>query len=80
MNTVETEITAYQKHLPELERQHMGKWVLFQNSTLQGAYDHFEEAAEQAVTKFGRGPYLIRQVGKHSSTLPASVLFRATYA
>lgn len=63
----------------ELEEKHMGKWVLFHSDALVGVYESFESTAQDAVQRFGRGPYLIRQVGASSLTLPASVMYRPVY-
>ena len=76
MSTLETEIEAYEKRLAELEKVYLGKFVVFKGDELVGAWDTINAAATQAVARFGRGPYLIRQVGAPPSTLPASVLFR----
>jgi Family of unknown function (DUF5678) len=72
---VQTEIAAYTKMQVELESKYMGKWVLFHNQALVSVYETFEEAAREAVLKFGRGPYLIRQVGASPITLPASLMY-----
>jgi hypothetical protein len=58
----------------------MGRWVLVHDQVIVGIFDSFEAAAEQAVQKFGRGLYLIRQVGAPPTTLPASVMYRPVHA
>jgi hypothetical protein len=75
MAQLDTEIAAYDAKRQELEASHMGKWVVIHDRELIGIYDSFETAAENAVQKFGRGPYLIRQVGAPPVTLPASVMY-----
>jgi hypothetical protein len=75
MADVKSDIAAYTKMQDELEAKHMGKWVLFHDETFVAIYDSFEKAAEDAVLRFGRGPYLIRQVGAPPMTLPASVMY-----
>ena len=80
MADVEAEIVAYEKMRRELEAKHMGKWVLFHDLSLISTYDSFEDAAKDAINRFGRGPYLIRHIGAPSVTLPASVMFHPTYA
>ena len=75
MADVKSDIAAYSKMQEELEEKHMGKWVIFHNETFVAVYDSFEAAAEDAVRRFGRGPYLIRQVGAPPLTLPASVMY-----
>ncbi|MCY3602221.1 MAG: hypothetical protein OXH12_03990, partial [Chloroflexi bacterium] len=48
--------------------------VVFHDEDLAGTYDSFEEAAEDAIERFGTGPYLIREVGaSRIVSLPESV-------
>jgi hypothetical protein len=72
---IQTDINAYEAMRSELEARHTGKWVVFYNRELIGVFESFEEAAKEAVRKFKRGPYLIRQVGAPPVTLPASVMY-----
>jgi hypothetical protein len=80
MADVRSNIAAYDHKKQELEEKHTGKWVLFHDEELIGVYDAFETAAKEAVGHFGRGPYLIRQVGAPPVVLPASVMYRPVYA
>lgn len=80
MADVKNDIAAYSQMQAELEEKHMGKWVLFRDEKFIGVYESFEIAAQDAVRRFGRGPYLIRQVGAPPVTLPASVMYRPEYA
>ncbi len=73
---LETEIKAYEAQRAELEENHMGKYVIFHGGELVGVYDTLDSAAKEALRRFGRGPYLIRQVGAPPAALPASVLYR----
>jgi hypothetical protein len=75
MADVKSDIAAYVKMQDELEAKYMGKWVLLRDEAFVAVYDSFEKAAEDAVLRFGRGPYLIRQVGAPPLTLPASVMY-----
>jgi hypothetical protein len=77
---LDKDIAAYEGMRGELETHHMGKWVVFYGTELVSFYDSFEMAAEDAVRRFGRGPYLIRQVGAPPITLPASVMYTPTNA
>lgn len=72
---IDKEITAYERLRPDLEARHMGEWALVHDEILVGTFPSFDEAAKVAVANFGRGPYLIRQVGAPAITLPASVIF-----
>ncbi len=75
MAELSEEIAAYEQMRGDLEAKHLGKWVLVYDKNLVGIYDTFEAAADVAVRKFGRGPYLIRQIGAPPLTLPASVMY-----
>ena len=80
MTDVKSEIAAYERQKEDLEGSHTGKWVLFFDEKLAGVYDSFEAAAREAVSRFWRGPYLIRQVGAPPVVLPASVMYRPANA
>ena len=74
------QMAVYDEMRANLEADHFGKWIVMYDEQLAGTYESFEEAAEEAVCRFGRGPYLIRQVGSGPITLPASVLYRQVNA
>jgi hypothetical protein len=59
---LETEIAAFERQREELEKHHTGKFVVFHGEEFIGASDTLNNAASEAVRRFGRGPYLIRQV------------------
>ena len=61
--TLDENIAAYEKTRSQLESEDFGKWVVFYDEELAGTYVDFQDAAAEAVKRFGRGPYLIRQVG-----------------
>lgn len=75
MPDLDDEIAAYEAMRNDLEAHHMGRWVLVHSRELVGEFDSFEAAAEDAVRRFGRGPFLIRQVGAPALTLPVSVMY-----
>lgn len=78
---LDIEIAAYEGMQSDLEADHWGEWAVFYGGELRGTYAGFQEAANAAVTRFGRGPYLIRQVGAPQEIhLPASLLYRPVYA
>ena len=78
--TLGENITAYEGMQHILEADKFGKWVVFFDGKLRGEFSEFHEAVEFAVAKWGRGPYLVRQVGRPPFTVPASVQYRRTYA
>lgn len=74
---LETEIRAFDARKADLEQHYMGKWVVFHGEEFVGAFDNLGNAASEAVRRYGRGPYLIRQLGAPPVSLPTSVLYRA---
>ncbi len=64
----------------DLENRHFGEWILVFGEKLIGVFSSFDEAARVAVRDFGRGPYLIRQVGAPPVTMPASVIYNLQHA
>lgn len=80
MATLTKEIAAYERMRNDLEVDHLGEWVVVHDEELVGTYESFEKAAEDAVQRFGRGPYLIRQIGASPLVLPASVQYRPVHA
>jgi hypothetical protein len=75
MAELSDEISAYENMRADLEAKALGKWALVHDKQLVGTFDSFEKAAELGVGRFGRGPYLIRQIGAPPVSLPASVLY-----
>ena len=75
MSDLKKDIEAYDNMRVKLESEQHGKWVLFHDEQLISTFDTFEKAAEEAVRLFGKGPYLIRQVGAPAIVLPASVAY-----
>jgi hypothetical protein len=71
-----TEMKTFEELRPSLEQNHMGKFVVIRDGALVGVWDTLDAAAREAVIRFGRGPYLIRQVGAPPPVMPASVMFR----
>lgn len=75
MSDLSEERKAFKKMRDELEATAKGKWVLFYKSDLIATFDTFDAAATEAVRKFGRGPFLIRQIGAPETVLPASLAY-----
>jgi hypothetical protein len=73
---LDAELAAYRQHANRLEADHLGKWVVFKNAALVAVHDSFDDAAKEATSRFGRGPYLIRQVGAPPVVIPASIAYR----
>ncbi len=65
------EIAAYEKMREDLEAKHLKEWIVIYKGELIGTYLDFQEAAAVAIERFGRGPYLIRQVGVEDVIRPS---------
>jgi hypothetical protein len=76
---LDREIEAYEDLKAELEERHVGKWVVVHDCQISGVCEDMEKAAEDAVKRFGKGPYLLRQIGAPPVVLPASVMYHPHY-
>ncbi|HEY1926590.1 MAG TPA: hypothetical protein VGG92_03925 [Caulobacteraceae bacterium] len=79
MAALSEEIDFYEDRKAQLEADHFGKWVLVHDRTIEGFFGSFDEAARDAVGRFGRGPYLIRQIGAPTGPLPAALFCPKPY-
>ena len=61
--TLDENIAVYDEMRAHPEQEYFGKWVVFHDREFVGSYDEFEDAGYDAIRRFGRGAYLIRQVG-----------------
>lgn len=75
MIELDREIAVYESMRADLENKHMGEWAVVYGEELIGLFPSFDEAARAAVERFGRGPYLIRQIGAIPIPMPASVVY-----
>ena len=78
--TLSENITAFEEMQNILEADKWGRWVVFYDGRFEGDFPEFQPAIEFAVERWGRGPYLIRQVGRPPFAVPASVQNRRIYA
>ena len=78
--TLSENIAAYERAQIALESDHRGEYAVFYGGEMQGTFREFHEAMAFASERWGRGPYLIRQVGRPPVVMPASVQFRRVYA
>ena len=80
MALLSKEMAAYERMRDELEMDYFGKRVIVHDEKLFGIYDEVEDAANEAIRRFGRETCHIRQVGAPQViTLPASILYRPVY-
>ena len=69
-------LAAYDEMRPELEAEHLGKWVIVRNRELVDIYETFETQPRPPLPGLARGPYHIREVGdKRVFQLPPALAF-----
>ena len=78
--TLEENVAVYEKVHKQLERDHMGKWVVIYDEEIVGLYSDFQEAAQDAVIRFGSGPYHIKQIGEPPLQISPTLMFGLTNA
>jgi len=79
--TLEDNIKAYESKLSEMELHYLGKVVVFYDGEFIESFDNFNNAGEFATKTYGRGPYLIREVGAPTSyRMPTSIMYQPDYA
>ena len=62
--TLSENIAEYEKMQARLEAEHWGEHVVFYNREFRGAFKEVYDAIVFAYEQWGRGPYLIREVGR----------------
>jgi hypothetical protein len=77
--SLDEDIAFYETLRADLEGHQLGKWALIHDRKVEGMFASFEDAAASAVERFGRGPYLIRQVGAPPVALPASIMYNVLH-
>ena len=73
---LDEQIAVYESMREDLERDHMGEWIVMREGTVAGYFETHWDATEAAVQRFGDGPYLIREIGAADALqIPAAVQF-----
>ena len=80
MAVLEREYAVFNGMKEQLEAEHHLEWVVIHEDEFVGTFKDFEDAAVEAIRRFGRGPYLIKQIGGPPFRLPPSILYRPVYA
>lgn len=80
MDNLKQELEVYENHRSKFEEEHDMQWVVICGNEIGGFFDDFQTAAASAVSRFGRGPYLIKQIGAQEDKIPLSLFTRPMYA
>jgi hypothetical protein len=75
VSAIEDEIEAFNAIRTRLEAEHIGEWIVMRDRKVVGFFQTFEAAGAEALRLFGRGEYLIREVGAEPLRLPVSVMY-----
>lgn len=79
MSALEQETAIFESRRAEFEKDHNKEWVVIHREEVAGFFTDLQEAAEAAVSRYGRGPYLIKQVGEPDTPIPLSLFQRPMY-
>ncbi len=63
MDDLAREYAVFESKREELEATFPGKFVLVKGEEVIGTYESLDDALRVAVKRFGRGPYLIEEIG-----------------
>ena len=80
MERLERENATYERLRPSLEAEHHSEWALIRGETYFGAFPTFDDALREAARRFGRGPFLIREIGAPLLRFPGTVIHRTLHA
>lgn len=72
---LDREVARFKAIPPEELAANAGRWVVIVGDEVTGFFESFSHAAGHAARRFGRGPYLIREIGAVEVVLPASVVY-----
>ena len=74
-------IDAFAAQEALLKQHHFGKVVVFHDGQFVAAFDTVDSAAREAIRRFGRQTFLIRQVGQPTTMpMPASIAWPRAHA
>ena len=75
-----SENRLYESLKEQFEKEHDKEWVVIHGDEVVGFFPGLEEAADAAIERFGKGPYLIQQIGVPDPPLPLSMFTKPLYA
>lgn len=59
---LERELKVFEEKLPELLKQHAGKFVLIHEDDVVDFYNAYEDAIRAGYEKFGPTPFLVKKI------------------
>ncbi len=74
MQSLATEISAFNRQLPQLRREYGHSWVVFVGEECKGGFDDFDTAAQFAVRQYSEHQFLIRHTDATEPQVPFVVV------
>lgn len=59
---LEQEYQTYLSHLEQLQRLHMGEWVLIFGNDVIATFKDYGEAREEGYRRFGLKPFMVNEI------------------
>lgn len=75
LETLSKELKTFEKNKADLQKNHPGKFVLIVGDDVIGTYDTFNNAADEALRRYGDGEYMIRPVSGDCPELSPTVIY-----
>ena len=60
--SLDHEAAVFAEHVDEWRKAHLGQFVLVKGDDVIGFYHSLEQAFQEGTSRFGLGPFLIRQI------------------
>ncbi|MXX86193.1 MAG: hypothetical protein F4Y71_07020 [Acidobacteria bacterium] len=70
----EIERATFERHRKDIEKTYPEDHGVLVRGRPVEVYATFEEAAQLAVARYGKGPYMIRQIQQAPIVLPSSIM------
>ena len=78
---LKVELATFEARRADLEREHMGEYVVIRGSGIHGFFPDCDSAARRAFATFDRDrSFLLRQIGRRHAFLSPAALFGRTGA
>ena len=67
-STPDKDYKFFVSQLPQLRKNHLNKYVVVSNESIEGIYDSSDDALSAGAEKFGLGHFLVQEVMEDTDT------------
>ena len=67
------EKTYLRSRRDELSKRYPGQYLLIKGEEVIGAFDSFDQAVEEGVSRYGHGPFLVQSVDQPDDDSPVTI-------